>query len=105
MPPSSQAGPAVLAVPAAARLEINASCYKCVFDAYYGQFDVDQCKGQIPSHIANTSNNGLEEFEQLMVDLNSALRHNRWMQWVRKGFMFLLLIYIGLEFVIGRLYF
>ena len=49
-----QSGATVVAVPAAARLEITTSCTKCLFDAYYGQFDVEECKGQIPSHIANT---------------------------------------------------
>ena len=76
---------ALVEVQAAARLEIHTSCLKCLFDAYFGQFDLEQCKGQIPSHIANTGNNGLAEFEQLMIDLNAALRYQSWLQWLRKG--------------------
>ena len=59
-PICSKKATAVVAVPAAARLEVSAKCTKCVFDAYCGQFDIEECKGQIPAHIANTNNSGLE---------------------------------------------
>ena len=44
----------MVTVPALARIEITSQCTKCLFDAYCGQFDIEECKGQIPSHIVST---------------------------------------------------
>ena len=45
---------AMVTVPALARIEITSQCTKCLFDAYCGQFEIEECKGQVPSHIAST---------------------------------------------------
>ena len=45
---------AMVTVPALARIEIASQSTKCLFDAYCGRFEIEECKGQIPSHIAST---------------------------------------------------